>query len=174
MRYRSIRRPQTRCVFISLLYALLPIVAYAQKYPLPVTWPMLEQVAYTAKFVPLLEDSVPVPDFPDTVRNLHKKQIMVSGYVIPMDHSRKIMVLSANPYEHCYLCGKGSPLSVMVMALKDTDRRYEKDQYITFTGTFEVDQETTFGPYYRLFDAEEMMGEVTSNNTLRTEFAEAP
>ncbi len=93
------------------------------------TWSILEDVAYREKFISQLEGKVPVSDFPDTVKDLQKKQITVSGYMIPTDHSRKIMVLSTNPYEHCYLRVKGSPVSVMVMSITTVSipRRYRAD-----------------------------------------------
>ncbi len=144
-------------LLLSSLVVLLCLSAYAQQTTIGlVKWSTLDSVTYSEMFVKEWGDYMAVPVFPEHVKQLNGSQIEVEGYVIPLDRSGRMMMLSARPNAECFFCGKGSPTSVMKLAFKHPSVRYEMDAYKRFRGKLIVDKESVFGPFYFLEQAEEV------------------
>ena len=96
------------------------------------------------------------PVFSKELLALHKKKVIITGFVIPFDLEENLLALSRNPYASCFFCGQASPASVVSLYLKNKDKRYKTDDYKTFSGTLYLNEDDPADFYYILRDANEV------------------
>ena len=78
-------------------------------------WKTLSKVTFEKKYDELLGFKVDVPVFGDVVKELEGKEVIVSGYIVPVEgyKSHEEFVFSAYPYNMCFFCGGAGPETVM-------------------------------------------------------------
>ena len=122
-----------------------------------VTWPLLAQVEFEEKYSEEIQAYVPYPKFAPMVRALDGKEIIIQGYLIPVDESGSddsILVLSANPFSSCFFCGAAGPESVMDVIVKEKLKRVKTDQVAVFKGRLKLNDSDLYYLNYILEDAE--------------------
>ncbi|NRB51882.1 MAG: hypothetical protein HRU41_29690 [Saprospiraceae bacterium] len=120
-----------------------------------VDWRVLINIEYKLRYFEELGMEMYSPVFTDAVKELHGKEVVIEGFVIPFDEAEELLSLSFNPYASCFFCGKASPASVISMYLKDNRKRYKIDDFLKFKGTLYLNQDDPNEFYYILRDAEE-------------------
>ena len=123
--------------------------------PTEIAWKALMNIRYRLRYFSELESKIYAPVFPRSIRSLDGKEVVIEGFVIPLDEDEEILALSANPYASCFFCGQASPASVMSMYLKNESGRYKMDDFIKFRGTLHLNNDNPYEFYYILRDAEE-------------------
>lgn len=126
--------------------------------PVEVDWKVLMDIQYKLQYFKELDMEIYAPVFSEAVKALHGKEIVIEGYVIPIDEEEDLLSLSFNPYASCFFCGKGSPASVMSMYLKEKSKRYKIDDFKKFRGTLYLNHDDPNEFYYILRDAKEVKG----------------
>lgn len=139
--------------FIYIFFALVCSFSASLQAQEQVTWEILGQVQYKAYYNIGAGEAFQKPKFSPTIKKLDGQEVIIKGYMMPLDVDGNIYVLSANPYAACFFCGGAGPESVMELWLKDTDKRYKMDQIVTFKGKFMVNSEP-YGLCYILQDAD--------------------
>lgn len=95
--------------------------------------------------------------YSDVVLALEEKEIVISGYYIPLSNENISLVLSAKPYNSCYFCGNAGPESVIEVWLKPNFfRTFQVDEKLTFRGLLSLNHDNTELLPYRLQMAEEI------------------
>ncbi|NJN33575.1 MAG: hypothetical protein HC817_04305 [Saprospiraceae bacterium] len=102
-------------------------------------WQLLAQTQFKPISVDSLEGLIVLfPTFPKVMKALEGKNVMMSGYVIPIEETgdSQTLVLSANSYTTCFFCGKAGPESIMDIRLKNPQkmRRFKQDEKVAFRG----------------------------------------
>lgn len=143
-----------RKYFISALL-LLVFNAFALNTGTFLSWSKLENIDFTEKYVKDVEGYMLFPKFPDFLKKLDGKPVVVEGYVVPVDKTGVTVALSANPYAACFFCGKAGPASVMTIKLKTKNTKYKIDDYVKFTGTLRLNDDDIKEFYYILEQAVE-------------------
>lgn len=79
------------------------------------TWKTLSRITYKKEYDELMGFKIDKPVFSDKVKALEGKEIIIKGYVIPVEgyKSHKEFILSAFPYNMCFFCGGAGPETVM-------------------------------------------------------------
>ncbi len=107
-----------------------------------ITWERLKDVKFEEKMYEELGQYLLFPTFGPTVKSLEGSEILISGYVIPIDSGGEgrppRYVLSSNPFSSCFFCGNAGPESVMELELTDHDQLYATDEFRSFQGTFRL------------------------------------
>jgi len=93
------------------------------------------------------------PLFKEKQKVLEKKQVTITGYIIPVDIEAEIYVLSAFPFSACFFCGNAGPESVMAIYFKSDNLSFQTDERLTLTGTFELNDKDIDELVYILRDA---------------------
>lgn len=119
--------------------------ATAQKAEV-IDWKLLSNVAFKDRYFQSLEAWYLVPEFSPEVQSLDQKEVIIKGYIIPMDVDGGKYALSAYPFSACFFCGGAGPESVMTLDFAQTPRRYETDEVVRFTGTLRLN-ETDFDKF---------------------------
>lgn len=96
-----------------------------------------------------------IPQFSQHLKDLHESEVIIKGYVIPMDLEGLNFALSAYPFSSCFFCGGAGPESVVELKLKES-KKYKTDQIVTFKGKFVISDHINTSFFYTLVNAEEL------------------
>lgn len=100
---------------------------------------MLQDVTFEDVYNAERDEYYLKPIFGERVLALDDELIEISGYVIPVDITSGLYVLSAYPFSACYFCGGAGPESVVQMEFKEgTTDKFKTDDYLTFKGKFSL------------------------------------
>lgn len=99
-------------VFTTLLILSTCFATMAQNKS---TWKVLSKVQIEKRFDDVLNYEIDFPTFSDDVKALNGKEIVLEGWMIPLDELRgkNYFVLSALPFANCFFCGGAGPETVM-------------------------------------------------------------
>ncbi len=98
---------------ILTLLLSLGISAFAQNDPTPNLWRTLADVSFTKILDQEYGYQVSYPVFSDEIQALDGKEVIVKGYIIPMEEDLGYFALSAFPYQNCFFCGNAGMETVM-------------------------------------------------------------
>jgi len=98
------------------------------------SWKLLGQIKYIKKPSADYPEGVMFPVVNSTLKAKNKKQIVMSGFIIPIDN--KNYALSKNVFASCFFCGQAGPETIMGIKFKAPNMKLKTDQYVTLTGTF--------------------------------------
>lgn len=138
---------------ITLFLALIFSVALLAQDEVSV-WKTLGKISYRKEYDELLGFKVDVPIFSDEIRALEGQEIIVKGYIIPVEgyKNHAEFIFSAFPYNMCFFCGGAGPETVMeVVAKKPIAFTAEQ---IVLKGKLELNDTDINKLMFRLIEAE--------------------
>jgi len=143
--------------FIILFFTILsfqPIKASAfEGKPVKdtITWQILNELEY--KEAPHeVYGTVYLPEFSKEIKKLANKQVVVKGYLVPVD--KTTWALSKNTYAACFFCGKAGPETVIGLTFKGDPGKLKMDANATVTGKFILNGKDVDDWMYSLTDVE--------------------
>ena len=119
-----------------------------------VTWKQLSDVIFNRKFDEKMQMPVLYPSFSRNIKSMNGKTIVISGYVIPVDATGGMYVLSANPNSSCFFCGGAGPETIMSLKFKSGRPEFETDDYVKCKGRLRLNEKNIYELYYNLDDVE--------------------
>lgn len=97
------------------------------------------------------------PEFGKKPLSFEGKEVVISGYFIPLAEDNISLILSQNPFTTCYFCGNAGPETVLEVWLKpESFRRFSADEVICFRGILKLNRNDTARLPYQLLEAEEL------------------
>jgi len=143
---------------ISLLVLFSISAAFAQNEEIESletenTWKTLSRITYKKEFDELMGFKIDKPVFSDKVKALSGKEIIIKGYIIPVEgyKSHKEFILSAFPYNMCFFCGGAGPETVM--EVESTKPVLYQADAIYLKGTLELNADDINRLMYKIVDA---------------------
>ncbi|AFK05043.1 hypothetical protein Emtol_3917 [Emticicia oligotrophica DSM 17448] len=127
----------SRRVILGLLAVSLFSFTFADE-PTKITWETLRDVTFKKKWSAEESMFILYPTFGTKVTNLKDKEVVLTGYMIPVDVDANVYVLSANPYSSCFFCGGAGPESVVQIKFKKSTKRFNTDDRVTVKGTLKL------------------------------------
>ncbi len=117
------------------------------------TWKTLSRITYKKEFDELMGFKIDKPVFSDKVKALEGKEILIKGYIIPVEgyKSHKEFILSAFPYNMCFFCGGAGPETVMEVEAKEPVK-YKADA-IYLKGKLELNADDINRLMYKIVNA---------------------
>lgn len=122
--------------------------------PEKVTWELLRDVTFNKKWFEAEQVYMLYPTFGANIKKLDKKEVAITGYVIPRDLDAGLYVLSAFPFSACFFCGGAGPESVMTLNFTKGSRKFKTDERLTFKGTLKLNADDIYELNYILDNAE--------------------
>lgn len=126
------------------------------KPPVEGLWKTLIAMKMDSKYDPAIDDMVFTPQFTPEIRQMNGKEIVIKGYVIPLEETggkpEKYIMLSAYPYSSCFFCGGAGPESVM-QVYPTTPIQAKKDEQITVKGKLRINEKDQYSLPYILENA---------------------
>lgn len=122
-------------------FLLLFAVLYASAAPEPkiLPWELLGLTTYKNNFDDGGEMSFK-PNFPKPLQDLEGQQVLVTGYMVPMDVSARKYALSKNSFKSCFFCGNAGPETVMELRFEEAPDRFTTDEYVSVIGTLKLNR----------------------------------
>lgn len=117
-------------------------------------WKLLSKVNYETRFDEITQFEEEYPVFSEEVKALDGKEIVVEGWMIPLDELRgeNYFVLSSLPFANCFFCGGAGPETVIeVFSKKQIDFTEKK---IKVKGKLTINADDPLRLMYILNDTE--------------------
>jgi hypothetical protein len=138
--------------FTLLMLFVLPAGLMAQQ---SITWDQLTDVKFSKKYDATLGIELLTASFGESVKVLDGKEIIIKGYIIPLDPLGTQYVISRNPMASCFFCGGSGPETVAELRLHPKSiRRYATDELLSFKGILKLNQSNSASLNYVILNAE--------------------
>jgi hypothetical protein len=113
-------------LFGALLWSL---TATAQE---KLTWQLLATTQYSTVF----ENGIPMykPRFSGKLEELEGEEVIIAGYIIPVNFEENTYALSSNPFSSCFFCGGAGPETVITLRFANKQSKFLTDQYVIVKG----------------------------------------
>ena len=130
-------------------------VAGASKGQKLLTWETLSDVKFTPKLSEELGIDVLEATFGEGIKALNNQQVIIKGFMIPLDPLCTRYVLSKYPMANCFFCGKAGPETVIELRLHPKSiRKYSMDEVHSFKGTLRLNEKDWNMLHYIIEEAE--------------------
>ncbi len=130
---------KNRIIHFGLLVLLIPALSFGLAAdPVKITWESLRDVTFKKKWNADEGMFILEPQFGAKVASLKGKEVVLTGYMIPVDIDANYYVLSANPFASCFFCGQAGPESVVSVKFKKVSKRFNTDDRVTIRGVFRL------------------------------------
>jgi len=137
-------------IYLLFLFFTCPLLAQV-----PVDWQTLADVRFEEKMDKAADLPYNKATFGPIISLFKDQEVIVSGYMIPMDAMGISYALSKNPNAVCFFCGGAGPETVIQLNLTEI-KRYRTDDRLTFKGTLQMNEEDIYSLTYVLTNAEEL------------------
>lgn len=140
--------------FSLLILFVLPAGLMAQQ---SITWDQLTDVKFSKKYDANLGIELLSASFGESVKALDGKEIIIKGYIIPLDPLGTQYVISRNPMASCFFCGGSGPETVAELRLHPKSiRRYATDELLSFKGILKLNESNSASLNYVILNAERL------------------
>jgi hypothetical protein len=140
-------------LFIAWIF-FFPGVTKAQQM---ISWDQLTDVRFSKKYNDTLGIDLLTAEFGPSVLALDQKEIILKGYIIPLDPLGTQYVISRNPMASCFFCGGSGPETVAELRLHPKSiKRYATDELLTFKGVLQLHAQNTVSLNYVILNAEKL------------------
>jgi hypothetical protein len=119
-----------------------------------ISWEHLAGVTFADTYSEAEQAYYYYPTFSAEVLALHKRQVILKGYLIPIEPETGYYVLSANPNSSCFFCGEAGPESVVGVMVDQATDEMVMDAVLTFRGDMVLNREDMYELNYRILNAE--------------------
>jgi hypothetical protein len=136
------------------LFFLWPVLSSSQE---TISWKILADVFFETAYSEETGLTSSIPHFGTGPLAYEGKEVVLSGYFIPVVDDNISLILSQNPFTSCYFCGNAGPESVIEVWLKpDSFRNFSPDEVIRFRGVLELNRSNPDRLPYQLSAAQEL------------------
>ena len=94
------------------------------------------------------------PRFPPDLELLNGKEVIITGYAIPLDVEANTYALSKTPFANCFFCGKAGIETVLGLKFANKQSRFNVDQFIVVKGILRLNKQPDSGFIYYLDQAQ--------------------
>jgi len=130
---------------IVLLFVVLEFNASAQQV-LP--WEMLA-VPYSTT-----PDGLYEPQFPSWLDKYKNTEVVIQGYLVPVDVEGNQYALSRYAFSSCFFCGNAAPNTVVELVFKERPDDLITDQFVVVKGTLVFNADDPFRLFFILQQTE--------------------
>ncbi|QEC43089.1 DUF3299 domain-containing protein [Pseudobacter ginsenosidimutans] len=121
-----------------------------------ISWQMLKDVSFKSKWNEEFQLDFMYPVFGENVKKLKGQKHRISGYMVPLNIKEGLYAVSRYTYAACYFCGKSGPESVVSLKFTKKPRRFKLDEYVTVSGTMDLNDKDVNDFIYIFRNAEEV------------------
>ena len=125
-------------IVLAILFSINALPAVAQKV---VPWELLA-VPYSTS-----PDGLYSPEFPSYLDPFELQEVVLQGYLVPVDVEGSQYALSRYAFSSCFFCGNAEPNTVVELVFKDRPDALITDQFVVVKGLLVLNKKDP----YRLF-----------------------
>jgi hypothetical protein len=148
-----------KLLLLSLAIVLMSFVSFSKfvfknNKPTKITWETLRDVTFKKKWYAEENIYALFASFGPSITKLNNKELLLTGYVLPIDMEANIYALSAFPFSACFFCGGAGPESVVGLKFKKTNRKFKVNQQLSFKGILRLNDDNIYELNYILENVE--------------------
>jgi len=150
-----IKYPLLRTALLLIFMLSLNVMSIAQKV---IDWGDLSMVTWEEKYDTAIGINLTQGVYDESILALDGEEVIISGYVIPLDALGLSYALSRTSFASCFFCGQAGPETVMELRAppRSISPNRQKNTLIKFRGTLVVRHTNQDGLHYSLRDAVEI------------------
>ncbi|MEL6390064.1 MAG: hypothetical protein AAFQ02_07860 [Bacteroidota bacterium] len=120
-------------------------------------WDQIGMVSWKEEYDASLGYDVTIGEYDERIMAIEGKDVIVKGYVIPLDALGISYALSRTSFASCFFCGEAGPETVMELRVppKSIAPDRLKNTLLTFQGRFQIRISNEKGLHYVLLNATE-------------------
>ena len=146
--------PVQRLLQLTLIFLLLVGIGSLHGQRM-LNWPDLADVQFSEKFSNSLGIKYYQANFGEDLKAMEGEDVIIMGYLIPLDALGETYALSKNPFSACFFCGAAGQETVVELRIKaDFIQRYQTDERRDFKGRLQLYESSLEQFNYVLLDAE--------------------
>ena len=140
---------------LRLLFIFILLFAASQTMAQTIiTWETLADVEFTREYFDEADAYFYYPHFGPSIKALEGQEVLLNGYMLPIDPKQGFYVLSKNPFAACFFCGSSGPESIVELILKPDHPKFKMDEVITMKGKLRLNKDDLNFCNYILEEAE--------------------
>lgn len=132
--------PIARVVFFyGILLVTSAAFAQAPKFD---AWNEFAKTKFEPKYYEKIGEYLFYPSFPEGLKALQGKEIMIEGYYVPFaPEEGNYIIISKYPMSQCFFCGGGGPESIAEVTFKSNPGKFQVDDLITVRGKLKLNSD---------------------------------
>ena len=131
-----------------ILVVALMLFSGLAKSQTVVPWELLA-VPYTTT-----ADGLYQPQFPSWLDSYKNQEVVLQGYMVPVDVEGNSYALSRYAFASCFFCGNAAPNTVVELVFKDKPDAFVTDQWVVIKGILTFNADDPFRLFFILQQAE--------------------
>lgn len=131
-----------------LILIFLVLVGLQVKAQQVLPWEMLA-VPYSTT-----PDGLYEPQFPSWLDKYKNQEVVIQGYLVPVDVEGNQYALSRYAFSSCFFCGNAAPNTVVELVFKDRPDSLITDQFVVVKGILVFNADDPFRLFFILQQAE--------------------
>lgn len=133
-----------------LLGFILSLLSFSLLGQKNLAWPVLAMTNYEQDPMSGLYS----PKFPGILEDQYEgEEVIIAGYLIPVDVEANTYALSKNPFSACFFCGNAGPETVIELKFSQDPGRFATDKYLPIKGILRLNRNGS-GLFFTLENAE--------------------
>lgn len=109
-----------------------------QEKPIRINWERLTDVSFKSSFSKEYQLDIMFPIFGKEIKKLAGKELIITGYMVPLDVKKNLYAVSRYNFSSCFFCGAAGVESVVSIKFAGKTKRFRTDEYCTIQGRLEL------------------------------------
>jgi hypothetical protein len=99
-------------------------------------------------------DGLYQPQFPTWLDGYKNQEVVLQGYLVPVDVQTKQYALSRYAFSSCFFCGNAAPNTVVELVFKNQPDHLITDQFVVIKGTIVFNEKDPYRLFFIIQQAE--------------------
>jgi len=99
-------------------------------------------------------DGLYSPQFPSWLDGFKNQEVILQGYLVPVDVQTKQYALSRYAFSSCFFCGNAPPNTVVELVFKDQPDNLITDQFVVVKGILVFNEKDPYRLFFIIQQAE--------------------
>ena len=91
--------------------------------------------------------------FQKSIVDYNNQEVVISGFIVPMDIENNLYALSLNPFTSCFFCGNAGPNTVIELSFTKKQSKFLVDQYVIIKGIFMLNFDNPNELFFKITEA---------------------
>jgi hypothetical protein len=91
--------------------------------------------------------------FQKSIKTYEDQEVVIAGFIVPMDIENNTYALSLNPFISCFFCGNAGPNTVIELTFENEQGKFLVDQYVIIKGVFKLNRDNPNELFFKITEA---------------------
>jgi hypothetical protein len=149
-----------KLLLLSLAIVLMSFVSFSKfifknNKPTKITWETLQDITFEKRWYEEEATYMLCPLFGTKITKLNGQEVIIKGYIFPLDPSSNLFVLSNEPFRENFLTAGGKDSQYFLgLKFKQTNRKFKANQKLSFKGILRLNDDNIYELNYILENVE--------------------